>query len=446
MALSFTYSLVWLLNAIAPTIILYRIFVPVSSTAANQRCQRSYILVLLLEAIFFAGLFYSGIFNYNWQGMKRLLFIYWIPFFFCGYRLFKPYFYQYIFSMGIIGMLMFAMHTILINLCLLFVSPAVLIQHVLRYFAISGLLSLCLMPLVLRLFHLLFYQAPLLKRLEFWRYFCWLPGCFTLYSISLSQANLPLGHLYLQPRLLQIFAIIIIALTLYLSVKQVQKTLQYRTQIQNSLAYIDILSDYTQMLQGTQQRMRILRHDSRHQLLLLASLLQQGDADSALILLEHFRRDIQDFGIWQEHCSAACKKELQPIWQKFKQQGVVLSMDINLPHLSQHLERDLLPIIKSLLQATEQTLKAAPKEQRSLIFIAHQTNSAVLVSLRNNSPTFLHFDQHNLPTDAVYAEVTSLLQAFSQRYQATYQYNQEPGFISFHLRISHHAKEGGSPS
>lgn len=444
MSFSFIYASVWLLNSIPPTIVLYHIFAPISSYEVNHHCQRAYFYILAGEFLLFTALFQLGVFDYNWQGLKRVMFLYWPAFLVAGYRWLKPYFYQYIFSIGLIGMLLFAMHTILINVYMLTVGSTFLLENVLLYFCSSSLVSLWLIPVILRLFRFIFYENCLLKQLNFWRYFCWIPLCFTIYSISLSQTNLPLGHLYWKPRFLQIIAIVFIILTLYLSVKQVQKTLKLKTQIQNSMAYIEILSDYTQMLQGSQQRMRILRHDTRHQLLLLSSLLQQHDVDSALVLLHHFRQDLQEIGIWQEQCSDICREQLHPIWQQLQQQNVALSMDINLPHLPGNLEQDLLALIKALLQATASALQKIPAEvQPALTFIAHQTDTAVLIALRSNCPFFVHFDQYNLPLDTSYAEVTTPLQKLNSKYQANYQFQQEPGFLNFHLRIAYSTEEGG---
>lgn len=429
------YAAVWLLSVIPVTLVFYLIFKPVASTRKNSYLALSYTLLLAIETIVVFACFFSGFLPHSWLGLKKATYLYWIPFLLPVGVFLSPYFYQGIFTIGLLGMSVFAVHTLLMNIFLLFLPLAALVQHILLYFLLYSLVYVCLTPFLLLFFRKIFLDYHLIDHLDFWKYFAWIPLLLTLYSIFLSYKDFPLGRFYLLPRFTQLLSALVIGATLYLGLRQVKRQLDLQQENNVLLAHMEMLSDYSQMLQSSQERMRIFRHDTRHQLLILNSLLAQKDAPAALSFLHNLEHNLTSLRIWQGHLSPYLKKTLWPLLKKARQQHIALATDIDLPHLSRPFEAELALLLLALWQAAEQALAAVPAADRSLIFIAHQTDTAVILFIRNRHAADLQLDEKGLPLTAPYQEAVPPLLRFCQHYQAVYKYTSDAAWINIHLRI-----------
>lgn len=430
-----SYSLTWLLAEIPVSIVFYFIFEPVGTPRKNKIIAIYYTFLLLIETVIAFACFDSGFLPYSWLSMKKLCYVYWLPFLLPACTLLRPYLFQTIFTLGLLGMSVFAVHTLLINVILLFLPSSLLIANILFYFLVYTFVYTCLMPLLLFFFRKIFLEYHLIEQLEFWKYFAWIPLLLMLYSILLSYRDLPLGRLYLLPRSMQLLSALVIALTLYLGLLQVKKRLALQHENNALLAHIEMFTDYAHMLQNSQERMRIFRHDTRHQLLILNSLLAQKDGPAALSFLHNLEQDLTSLHIWQGRISPHLQKELHPLKQKIQQASVSLALDIDLPYLSPDFEQELADILSLMLQAALIALKPIPPTQRSLTFIAHQTNTAVILFICNRHNQDLVLDKNGFPITEPYVKAVPALTSFCQRHQAVYKYNSNREWIDIHLRI-----------
>lgn len=438
-----SFAITWLLAEIPITIVLYFVFEPMGTPRKNKIISIYYAFLLLIEtALVFTG-FYCGYLPYSWLSMKKPSYIYWLPFLLPAFTFLRPYVFQIIFTIGLLGMSVFAVHTLLMNALLLFLPLSMLQQHILLYFLVYTFVYTCLIPLLLYFFRKIFLEYQLMDKLEFWKYFAWLPLLLMLYSIFLSYRDIPLGHLYLLPRLTQLLSAAVIAFALYFGLIQVKKRMAIQQENHALLTHMEMFTDYAHMLQNSQERMRIFRHDTRHQLLILNSLLAQKNGVSALEFLHSLEQDLTTLRIWQGQTSPYLKKQLYPLWKEAHQYEVSLAIDIDLPSLSSTFEKDLAVILKALLNSAGTALKSLPQPDRSLIFIAHQTDSAVILFIRNRHDANLVLDEKGFPTKEPYVQAVPPLKDFCQRYQAVYNYSKNHEWINVHLRIPY---KGGETS
>ena len=94
-------------------------------------------------------------------------------------------------------------------------------------------------------------------------------------------------------RVFQALSGIFMAVIMYTGTRQMSH--QVHTQQKSHLlgAQMEALSDYTGLLQEMQKRMSIFRHDSRHQLRMLAELVESGHYDEAERQLLAMRKELK---------------------------------------------------------------------------------------------------------------------------------------------------------
>lgn len=123
----------------------------------------------------------------------------------------------------------------------------------------------------------------------FWKYLGFVPLLLTYYQGSMGYATLLQQiqdlsdiHLYM---LVSRIILVIIAVILVISVRSGFQQIRYMFQAkERSLKMQEQLReihDYADTMQKEQQKLAIMRHDSRHQLRMLAELIESGHCDEA---------------------------------------------------------------------------------------------------------------------------------------------------------------------
>ena len=198
----------------------------------------------------------------------------------------RPFWFRHLFVLGLQAIYMIFVHTLSLEAFKLFLPDSWHIGRVLPYFIIYLVLFLLGMPLALKIIGRLFTPEQLTcPRSAFWPYL----GPVPLFAVLLpcqSGVFHPDPQDLFQPGL-QIYTLItlgmlvLVALFLVLTIRggleQVQKMFHLKEQNLQLQGRLNDINSYAVSLRKEQQELAILRHDSRHQLRMLAELAENGN-------------------------------------------------------------------------------------------------------------------------------------------------------------------------
>lgn len=214
----------------------------------------------------------------------------------------RPFWFRHFFVLGIQGIYTVFLHTATILLLKQLWMQTTYFAS-LYFLTYIGLLLLSF-PGMMWLLRGIFTREQLLKPQQmaaFWKYLGFVPLILTYYQGSMGYAKLIQQvedlsgiHLYM---LVSRFILVIIGISLIISVRsgfhQVrcmflakERSMKMQEQLREIHAYADNLRD-------EQKTLAILRHDSRHQLRMLAELIESGHYDEAERHLLALRKEVE---------------------------------------------------------------------------------------------------------------------------------------------------------
>ena len=261
-----------------------------------------HLIIFAIEFLLVTALFASGLAPMAGSAFHKLYFICYWPHFFLLVFTIRPFWFRHFFVLGIQGIYAVFLHTVTVLLL-----KQIWMQT--TYFA--SLYFLCYLGLLLISFpgmiwllSKLFTREQLMRgkpTAAFWKYLGFVPLLLTYYQGSMGYATLLQQiqdlsdiHLYM---LVSRIILVIIAVILVISVRSGFQQIRYMFQAkERSLKMQEQLReihDYADTMQKEQQKLAIMRHDSRHQLRMLAELIESGHCDEAERQLMAMRKEVE---------------------------------------------------------------------------------------------------------------------------------------------------------
>lgn len=378
-----------LLLAMVPSLFVqYRVFASLLTPRDSRRLAGAFVILYLA---FFAGvieIFSQGTVGAAWISFKDVFAVHAIPCLLIGLLFVPSYRLQYIFVLGMQGLFVVAVLTLVMNVELLFVSRDEFFQYIDEYLLAYTLSYALLIPVLLKFFHTVITPNRMVDMLAFWKYMAAIPVLALLYSIILAHTNEPVAREYLVPR----------------------------------------------MLQASQKRLSIYRHDTRHQLRLLSSLIQEKNSADSLAFLETLKEELAHTQPYHWGENACMKKALQPLVEEARDEGIHVMADLSLaPELP--FEQELGEAAALLTEAAMAESRQQDKETRAVIVIARQTDTAVMLVIGNRQTEPVEMDEEGRPRNGGYARAFLSLAPFMTRHQADSRYTCEEGWMIVNLRI-----------
>ena len=232
------------------------------------------------------------------NAFQKLYFICYWPYFLLLMFTIRPFWFHHLFVLGLQAIYMVFLHTAAILLLKqIWMQTTYFIS---LYFLCYLGLVLISFPWMIRLFGKLFVREQLLRKRQtaaFWKYLGFVPLLLAYYqgSMVLRQVqDLSDIHLYM---LVSRVILVTIGIGLILSVRSGyrQACIMIRAK-ERSMAIQEQLReihDYADTMQEKQQQLAIMRHDSRHQLRMLAELVESGHYDEAERQLLAMRKELK---------------------------------------------------------------------------------------------------------------------------------------------------------
>ena len=275
----------------------------ISATLSEQRILiAGHLIIFVVEFLLVTALFVSGHAPMQGSAFQKLYFVCYWPYFLLLMLTIRPFWFRHFFVLGIQGIYTVFLHTATILLLKQLWMQTTYFAS-LYFLTYIGLLLLSF-PGMMWLLRGIFTREQLLKPQQmaaFWKYLGFVPLILTYYQGSMGYVKLIQQvedlsgiHLYM---LVSRFILVIIGISLIISVRsgfhQVrcmflakERSMKMQEQLREIRAYADNLRD-------EQKTLAILRHDSRHQLRMLAELIESGHYDEAERHLLALRKEVE---------------------------------------------------------------------------------------------------------------------------------------------------------
>lgn len=373
----------------------YMPFAGIMDDKTKRRLFYADCLVLLINMSWMALLVDQlglNVFTY-----KCCLALGWMPFFLSMLFIFPTARASQLCILGMQGIYMFALHGIsAIFIRLVFPdTPAenFLIEHLLVYdffFALT-------LPGAYRVFSPMLPSKRFMNEKQHSYYIAVIPLLIAMTAVPTSL----LGEMWSPDKFFVWFTLIIffIAFDRYIILEK--KDFENLTNIKSANHLmeksISFLKSYAQSLQDNGKEMSLFRHDLRHRILALHGLLQQGQTEEALALLESSHEDLERTAT-HPYCLNPIINAITSIYfEKAKELSVRTSHKISFPQSLPSIESPLAYVLANLLENAIQASATMPKEKRTVDLTLLMKGNQIALSIVNQYDAPILFDENGYP-------------------------------------------------
>lgn len=201
------------------------------------------------------------------------------------------------------------------------------------------------------------------------------------------------------------------------------KTLEKRFELahNNKLLGVQItsLKEQFNLVEETEKKLNIMRHDMRHQLQLLNTLIREQDLTSALLLIDGLNQELEETRIVQFCKNTLVNTALSVYISRAQGYAIQVEHKINIPAKLPIAENDFSIILSNLLENAINATKQQALENRWLKIIAQADATQLAVIIENYYAGEVLFDTDGFPKTLVKGHGIGIhsLKAFLNKYQ-----------------------------
>lgn len=295
-------TLLFCISLLPAAYLRYYPFRSIASPVAKRVLICGHIYIFLLEFVVYSAFFTRNMMPFISGSYQKLYLFSFLPYFLLLIFTIRPYWFRHLFVTGLQAMYMLFVHTVTMEAYKLFWPEFWEQNEILPYYLIYIPLFMAGMPFMERLLGSLFTRELLSRRPAFWTYLGPVPLLLVYYHANMGYFNLepqemlsPAIHLY---TLISRAVLLLVGFCLVKAVKsgvqQVKLMFQIRERTVQLQDRLTELNEYASSLREEQQKMAILRHDSRHQLRLVAELVENDHFDEAEQQLLRVQKEVGD--------------------------------------------------------------------------------------------------------------------------------------------------------
>lgn len=321
----------------------------------------------------------------------------WIPFFLSMLFIFPTAKAAQIFILGMQGIYMFALHGIS-GICILLgfsdiPTENLLIEHLFIY----DLFLALTLPGAYCVFSPMLPSKRFMNEKSYSYYIAIIP----MLLVTAAMPTSLLGKLWSPDKLFVwlILTVFFIAFDRYLI--REKKDFENITNIQSANHLmeksISFLQSYAQLLQDNGKEMSIFRHDLRHRILALHGLLQRGQTEDALALLESSHEDLERTATHPYCLNPIINAIISIYFEKAKELSVRTSHKISFPQSLPSIESPLAYVLANLLENAIQASATMPKEKRTVDLTLLMKGNQIALSIVNQYDAPIRFDENGYP-------------------------------------------------
>lgn len=363
---------------------------------------------------------------------KLLILAAWLPYFLINLSVIRHQLPQQIFVLGMQALWTLLIHAIGNSVMWLFFTPGTGL-HLIAYQTTFALLSfLITLPLSRHIFRNLMPSHQLINDLPFGYYIAFLPLTICCSTMSMFIIN-TFPSLQNSPSRLFLFVIFFLLYRYTVLERENQKE-QTRQANDNKLMAQQLrsLRNYTLLMQDSQQQLKVLRHDMRHNIRMLYALTEENKSEDVKQLLTTLDEDLKKTALRPFCQNPILNAALSIYIGKANSLNIPMAVTVNLPPHLPGYENDFAILLSNLIEnAVIASLKQAP-DRRAIELSIQCKNQQVVLSLKNRCDAPLHIGENGLPMAATKDHGLGMisLREFSQRHSAYVEYTQENGWVT----------------
>jgi signal transduction histidine kinase len=393
MITSFLFTL-----SLLPTVYMWYIpFRKFVSPMQKKHLLIGYALFTIAELILVPAIFLTHLLPFSWLSFKEISFFNWLPFFIFSLVIIRAYIPQQIFILGMQSAYSLFTHTLAMNIVLLFIADDDFFSYLTLDLLLYTFLFLLFLPLVDRFFNTIFIYYPAVNNNRFWWRICLLPILLGFqYSFFALDDSTPLAQEHLLPRLLLILAVILIGNSVRIGLKQLDERISLYKKNYALIGQMHSFNQYAQTLQESQRRMAVYRHDRRHQLRLLMTLLSEKRVEEALELIHEIDADLNQTKV-ETYCkNPMINAALSVYIAQAREQHIPISTELDIPEemeMGPELSIVLSNLMENAIHASQKQAAAA----RGIAIVAKQSGAMLNIIVKNRFDGIIDFDKNGLP-------------------------------------------------
>lgn len=151
------------------------------------------------------------------------------------------------------------------------------------------------------------------------------------------------------------------------------------------------------ILQDNGKEMSLFRNDLRHRILALHGLLQRGQTEDALALLESAHEDLERTATHPYCLNPIINTIISIYFEKAKELSIRTSHKISFPQSLPSIESPLAYVLANLLENAIQASATMPKEKRTVDLTLLMKGNQIALSVVNPYDTPIRFDENGYP-------------------------------------------------
>ena len=232
----------------------------------------------------------------------------------------------------------------------------------------------------------------------YWKWI-WLVPCFTL----LGNMVLTMNDAWIST-LGQFFARLFMAAAVFASWKCISldfEELDEKIRIKNENELMSLqmksIADNAELLEKKDERIRILRHDMRHQMQMLLSLISENENEKALAVIKKLDSELSPVRIAKFCQNQILNAAISIYADKAISSRIALEYEISMPKELPFDENDLAVLFANALENAVNASLAQPEENRRIKIQAKYENCQLVLRIENTFAGTVIFDKNEIP-------------------------------------------------
>lgn len=172
-----------------------------------------------------------------------------------------------------------------------------------------------------------------------------------------------------------------------------------RVKNENELLNIQIkaIADNADLLEKKEEKIRVLRHDMRHQVQILLSLMSEDENDKALEVIRQLNSELSPVRIAKFCQNPVLNAAISIYADKAVSSGIELEYEISLPKELPFEENDLAILFANVLDNAVNASLSQPEENRKINIKARYEQNQLVILVENHFTGTLLFDEKGIP-------------------------------------------------
>lgn len=408
----------------------YLRYLPFSSLLSAKQTNRLWRRCLLWSLAAWMG--YAGsfwLYGFSILLYKLLLAVGWLPFFLFTVYAIPQRLAQHIFVFGMQTCWFLFLHALSTSL-LPYFTPAAVEMQIIQQAGIYLLLFLLLLWPGYHCFRRLLPSRRIISAKPYAYYIALLPFCLCASHIALSLDNHFHASGDLSSRLFLILGFFLLYRYILLEAKEQHIYIRQNQKSHHLSQQLRSLQDHALLMKESQSRLSILRHDMRHHIRLLHTMLENGRYADAEKLLQTFNDDLGHTAV-SSYCQNTIINAVLSIY-------IHRTEELNIPFTQKSAlpaqlpgQNDIAILLSNLLENALLANLKQPEGKRRLNLKIQLKKQQLVLLLENQYDLPLHTDSAGLPCTSRAGHGTGIasITSFASKYNAFVRYTHPAGLV-----------------